>query len=172
MKRIVCVALCVIFIFCLSSCMKKYDIDSYGNQYNEGIEQGREDMFIALYNASSYKKILYSGDVWETQHFSLILSTQKSNDETHLKYNITLKDIKIDQCYEEDKMVFNIYSWNSGSYDVVLGYDNYYDFAILEHDYPLGGNTASGRTSLYDNTKKLIAIIVIDDCVYTAIYYT
>ena len=68
-------------------------------------------------------------------------------------------------------MFFNIYSWKNGLWDEVLVYDNYYDYEILENDYPLGGYTANGKTVIYDNPEKLIVIIVIDGNIYTAVYH-
>jgi len=171
MKGLLSIALCAVLILGLSSCEKANKTDSSNDQFIEGAEYGREEVFIDLVDASPYKKIINFDDVWETEDFSLVLSNVDVKGEPYLKYDLTLHNIKIDECYEDNKMLFNIYSWGNGLWNVVLGYDNYYDYAILENDYPLGGYTATGKTGLYDydDIEKLVVIIVIDGNVHTAI---
>lgn len=134
-------------------------------------------MFMDLWMSSSDVAYLYLGDSWETDHFVLKLdiihkaldSISSYNDSTDfVEFDLTMKETTIEECVMSDSMLFNIYSVRDGEWNAVLGYDNYYDYSALNQ---LSGNHGVGHIQLYGDVQFLIAIVVIDSCIYTARYY-
>ena len=177
MKKLVAIVTLLLALCSLSACnLKTYDDgykDGCSDGYDEGIEQGRENLFIDMWMASTDVATLNLGGKWETEHFALILdriydsSVSYEENAPYVELDLTLNGITIEECALSNKMFFNIYSVTDGNWNMVLGYDNYYDYTALQQ---LDGNHGIGKVRLYDDAQFLIAIIIIDSHIYTARY--
>lgn len=173
MKSFISVIIAIVLCVSMSSCSSNQVVSS-DDSYLEGIEQGKQDIFIDLWMASSNVSILSFGDIWETDHFSLEIQGKRKTEVAYeqnapyIEFNLTLNGITIEECAKRDKMLFNIYSITDGKWNMVLGYDDYYAYTALQH---LDGNNGIGDVGIYENTEFLVVIIVIDSCIYTARYY-
>lgn len=175
MKKLLSFILIITMFICvaLSSCASNQGNTGY-DSYLEGIERGKQDMFIDLWMASSDVAILHFGDTWETEHFTLEIKgkrkteVQYDTNAPYIEFNLTLHGITIEECAMRDKMFFNIYSVTDGNWNMVLGYDDYYTYTALQH---LDGNNGNGDVRIYEDADFLVVIIVIDSSIYTARYY-
>lgn len=172
--KIITIVFCFSISVCLSSCDNQQENSNIEESYLEGVEQGEQDMFIDLFHASSDLDLFHCGDSWETDHFSLSITTKRKTEVSYrenapyIDIDLTLNGITIEECYEGDEMVFNIYSYKEGHYDRILGDDNYFDYFLLQH---MDGNNGRADVGIYEDTECLAVIIVIDGCVYTASYF-
>ena len=164
LKNVFVFALCILL---LASCANVED--EVSETWLEGIEQGRQDMFLELWQAADLLNILNCNEAWETDYFSLIFSHNTTEEGVFLTFDLTLNNLSIQKCFEEKKMFFNIYSnsISNRNWDMVLGYDYYFDYALLGH---LDGHNGKGTIGLCDTPDSLAIIIVIDGCLFTATY--
>ena len=170
-----CISAIIAMMLCvtLSSCSSNQEF-SHHDSYHEGIEQGKRDMFVDLWMASSDVAALNFGDIWETEHFTLIINGKRKTEVSYnpnapfIEFDLTLNDITIEECANSDEMLFNIYSITDGKWSMVLGYDDYYTYSALQH---LDGNHGRADVGIYEDIEFLVVIIVIDSCIYTARYY-
>lgn len=168
--KICTLILCISLIFSFASCTQSNNDDDNMDAYLEGVTQGREDLFLSLFNASGIDfESLFEGDVWDTNHFSLTFTDENNNSGTYLKYNMTLKNTTMEECFEREEMFFYIFDMADENF--VLEYDDYYIFAIVENDYPLGYNAKGTVPISNEEAVSLIMIIVIDGHLYSAAYY-
>ena len=175
--KIACIiVLCISLVFCFSSCQKSNNYDSEDIYLEEEyIRKGKYEAFWDIYNTLNLDKtrFLYSGDVWDTEHFSLIFSDVMIEDIPYLKYHFTLKDVPIatfndltiEDCYKRGLIFFSICSTE----DILMYGDEYYSNALFGH---LDERNAQGTVRLHEDQFILAIIIVIDGCFYTAEYYT
>lgn len=180
MKRLLSALLCAILFFGLSSCGKDSGGSGIDDAYLEGLEQGEENIFLSLFNASSPQKILSYADVWETENFSLSFTDYMAPStvsygpsEIHtLKCELTLKDFTIDEAIEEEAIYLGIYSrtWNGKWSEVASNYEYYFMFIDNLTD-SLGSHTGIATFGLYDNPRYVVTIIVIDGILYHASYH-
>jgi hypothetical protein len=168
------IILCVFFI---SSCTEQGD-DYYDDErFYEGVECGMEDMFLRIHNAVGFynEEILWSGDIWNTDCFSLVLYDQRIDNEPYVGYKLTLKNTSVGHCAEFGDLFFNAYA--IGDTDgMVLSYDDFITYGALGSDDPidkyLNGNTIEGHFKLIDDSdlQTLIVIIVTEGRLFTATY--
>ena len=176
--RIVCVV--SIFIFCLSSCSKQSDGYYDDEQFQEGVEYGIEDTFLRMYDAVGLynDEILWSGDIWDTDCFSLVLCDKRINDESYISYKLTLKNTTVGHCAEFGDVFFNIYAIGDTkgmilTRDNFIWYDDFFgsDESKTVEEF-LDGNTAEGHIELIDDSdfQTLIIIIMTEGRLFTATY--
>lgn len=166
----------LIVIVCLffSSCNRSLNASVADDSYLYGIEQGKQDMFIDLWMASTDISVLHFGDKWETEHFTIEINGKRKTEVSYyenapyIELDLTLNDITIEECARRDEMLFNIYSIADGDWNMILGYDDYYTYTALQH---LEGNNGVADVKINEEAEFLVAIIVIDSCIYTARYY-
>lgn len=171
--KIVCII--SICILCLSSCAQQNDDFYDDEQFQEGLEYGREDMFFRIYKSASFhnQKLLTQGDVWNTEHFSLILHDDLCSERPYIGYDITLKNTTTEKCIEDQSVFFNIFATNG---EMVLGYDSFLWDGALDYDGStdeyLKGNNAKSKCFLYSDTvyKKFLIIIATEGHIYCAAY--
>ena len=160
----------LVFTVCLSlltACAEESTHSAYKDEYSDGLIDGHRDVFLDLWTASSLNEILFSEELWETDDFTISFSNKKTSDSMFLTFDLTLKNFTITECFEESKMFFNIYSVNDSQWDMVLGYDNYFDYALFEH---LEDRNGKGSIGISDDAERLAIIIVIDGSIYKATY--
>lgn len=161
----------------LCGCQSK---ESYDTEYDEArterIEYGQREVFENLWCSATLDDILFYGETWETEHFSLKLTngvrkttaiSAYSETEPYMEFKLTLKDKTITECYDNMNLLFNIYSHNGKNFTPILYDDIYYDYALL---HQLDENSCSAEVGLYEDTETLGIIIVIDGCIYKASY--
>ena len=163
--------LLLLFTVCLAILTACGEVPTYSGSYEdgwlEGIEYGRGEVFESLWYSAELNEILFHGELWETNDFAISFSDKKTAEGMFLTFDLTLKNFTITECFEESKMFFNIYSVNDSQWDMVLGYDNYFDYALFEH---LEDNNGKGSIGIYDDVERLAIIIVIDGSIYKATY--
>ncbi len=161
----------------LCGCQTK---ESYDTEYNEdwekGVEYGQREVFENLWCSASLDDILFYGETWETEHFSLKLTngvrkttaiSAYNETEPYIEFKLTLNDKTITDCRNDEEMFFNIYSHNGKSWSSVLRQDDYFSYALL---YELNENSCSAEVGIYEDTEALGIIIVIDGYIYKADY--
>ena len=161
------ILICFALIFCFSSCQKSSNYNSEDIYLEEEyISEGKHEAFWDMYNASKLDKtpFLNSGDVWDTEYFTLIFSDVMIEDKPYLKYDFTLKDVSIEDCYKKGLIFFSVCSTD----DILMYGDDYYFNTAFGH---LDGRNAQGTVRLYEDQFILAIIIIIDGCFYTAEYY-
>ena len=174
MKKGILLILFVAVCLVLTSCVQSQGASVSDDAYLEGIEQGKEEMFIDLWMASSDIAILNFGDTWETDHFTLEIKSKRKTEVSYrenapyIEFDLTLNGITIEECASRDIMLFNIYSITEGNWDMVLGYDDYYSYTALQH---IDGNNGRADVGISEDAEFLVVIIVIDSHIYTARYY-
>lgn len=164
-KTVILIALAA--ALCLSGCGKTDNGGNFSDSYLEGYGKGKMDVFLDLYYASSDKELLSSGDLWETDHFSLLLSDECNDGNYQLHFDLKLNDLTIERCQEERGMLFCVYSYSAGEWREILSGDDYYYLALFDY---VKGKNAKWSCGIYEEEKKIAAIIVIDSCIYTAAY--
>ena len=180
---VICISLCVI----LSSCHSQYsgsNDDSYSvdDSYIDGVERGRKDFFLDLWNASYDFNIKECGEVWETDSFSLTIKQklgsridaghEGNENKPYLEIDFTLHNGTIDKYWEEEKLMFAIYAYTSDGVFKVWDSDLYYMYFTMQTDDGKIGNNGFAETAIYGEVEELAVIIVIDGCIYTASFYT
>ena len=180
MKKILSLTLCAVLIFCISSCGQTSNESDMKDAYLEGLERGERNMFLNLWQASSYTKALSYGDTWETEDFSLSFTDYMTPStvsygpsEVHtLKCKLTLTNFTIDEGLENKDIYFGMYSYSTpGKWEVIVAdYEDYYMYAICEDGYNFGSYTSIASFELYDNQQQVATIIVVDGNLYKAIY--
>lgn len=176
---ILCLDLMLFFSSCQQSNKDEFKDIDLEEEYIQAFEKGKHQVLWDMYNASNLDNtaFLYSGDVWETEYFSLVFSDVTVEDEFHLKYDFTLKDVSINErdgltikdCFEAGLIFFNIYS----SEDILMYNDDCYFYSALDNHGTefLGGKNIQGQILLHKDHIILIILIIIDGCFYTAEYY-
>ena len=181
MKRILSVMLCAVLVFGLSSCGQTSNDSDIDDSYLEGLEKGERNMFLNLWQASTFSRELVYGETWETEDFSLSFTDYKVeatyssayDDYDHLlKCDLTLKKFTTDEGIENKNIYFGMYSYSSpGKWEVIVAdYEDYYFSAILEDDYTFGSYTSNPSFQLYDNQQYVGTIIVINGTLYKISY--
>ena len=170
---------CIIFIclLCLSSCTQQKDNYYDDEQFQKGIEYGMETMFSMIYNAIGFcnEEILFSGDVWDTDCFSLTLYDKRINDKAYVEYKLILKNTSVSHCAEYGDVFFNAYAIGDIE-GMVLSYDDFIYYGVTNNDISvdeyLDGNTIEGQFQLIDNSEfqSLMIIIVTEGKLFSATY--
>lgn len=171
--------ICVLAINCSACGIEDYET-GYAEGYDEGLSRGigigQREVFENLWRSANLNNVLTSGFQWETEHFSFVITDEEKNTtnsldkkaEPTVEFELTLKDGTIADYHNGNEIFFNIYSSNGDNWEPVLYNDDYYMFASLTGR--LDGNTCSAEIGLYDDTKRLGIIIVIDGSIYKATY--
>lgn len=177
MKRLCSVILCLCLCACLSSCQKQQSSSGVSDSFLEGIEQGREDFFMDLWDASYNRNTLKCGDLWRTVDFSLLITAKRGisplleNSEVapYLEVDFTLNYPSIEECWKDGNLIFSIYSASDEGISRVWDSDYYFDYFYLIGN--LNDNEGYTEVRINEGTQILRVIIVIDGCLYTARYY-
>lgn len=176
-KIIVSIALSMVLIFSLSACTQQND-DCYDDeQFQKGIEYGMETMFSMIHNAIGFcnEEILFSGDVWDTDCFSLTLYDKRINNMAYVEYKLILKNTSVSNCAEYGDVFFNAYAIGDIE-GMVLSYDDFIYYGVTNNDISvdeyLDGNTIEGQFRLIDNSEfqSLMIIIVTEGKLFSATY--
>ena len=174
LKRLLCLILCITTVFFLSSCTKDNNNDEnlfhFESGFEAGLKKGREETFLSLFNACDFNSevSLIGGDTWSTEYFTLMFSDEYRDGKLYLNYDLTLKDITINECREFGKLFLNIY-YPGESWEPLLVKDDYY-----WHASPggLNENRVQGSTvaSLPDDGHMCVILILINGHFYYATY--
>lgn len=180
MRKILIIAMCTLLLFSLCSCQKNED-SKKEDAYFEGLDQGEENIFLSLVNASNFDAILSYNKSWESEDFSISFTdlqveatyTAAYDEYDHiLKCRLTLDNRSLDEAYEEKNIYIGLYSRTADGQwsELASDYESYYMSAILDDNYTWGDNSAEAEFKLYDNPKYVVAIIVIDGNLYKVSY--
>lgn len=166
MKRIIVFLSAIVLSFCvLSSCSanQKDSLDS--DAYLDGLEQGYKDVFLNLWWAAGPINIVKTDVSWETEHFSLYVSTDETAEGKSVHFELTTHSHTISECFDEQEMLFNVFSYSNGQYDALLTGDLFYMYAQLEY---VSENTAHATVRLNDSTDQVALLIAVDGLIYKA----
>ncbi len=157
----------------MSSCAKK---DDYNEDFSEGYQKGQKDLFVTMWSALAHDEVLSLGEEWKTDDFSIVFTDNNIIDEmglpcTEVEYDLTLKNMTIDECYSNQSMFFGLYYIDSNNKweDAWIG--GYYEDMYLLGD--IDGKNAKGTINLYEDGYKfeyLAIIIIVGDSIYKAAY--
>ena len=182
MKKLIVFFVALFLCIGLSSCQKQQSSSGVSDSFLEGIEQGREDFFMDLWNAS-YKRnalnrnTLNCGELWSTDDFSLLITAKRGisplleNSEAvpYLEVDFTLNYPSIEECWKEGNLIFSIYSASDEGTSRVWDSDYYFDYFYLIGN--LNDNEGYTEVKINEGTQILRVVIVIDGRIYTARYY-
>lgn len=183
MKKILihlcCVTLLIALSLSLYACNQENDSQADDEQYQKGYNQGIEDTFLGLYNSIGLEneQILFYGDVWDTEDFSLTLCDKIDEKDAYINYNLTLKNTTVEHCFDQNTFFFYIYALSDTEGMLLMGEDFIYDGLLNDEvstEEYLAGNNVKGKCKLLDNSEiqTLIIIISTKGHLYSAIYYT
>ena len=173
MKRLFLVVLCLCLCVALSSCKRPQSESSVDDSYLEGIDQGREDFFLEIWK-SYVPDFEESGDLWETDDFSLRITANRGQwygsdeNESYLEVDFTIHGERtIEEYCKYNDIVFCIYSY--GDYGWARVWDSYfyYDYFALQDG--LDGNKGSAEVGIKEGTSSVAVLIVINGNLYTAL---
>lgn len=171
-------ALTLTLIFSLTSCQQKENDDYSDERFQKGVEYGMEDMFLRIYNSTKFEneKLLFYGDIWDTEHFSLTMFDTITKDEAYIGYDLTLKTTTVGNCAKSEEFFFNIYAFSDSEGLILKNDDFLWDSALYYEgstDEYLQGNNVKGKCKLLDNSEiqTLIIIIATKGHLYSATYY-
>ena len=183
MKNICIFVLCVILVLGLSSCTyEKEDCPKCDNQFHSGYDKAVKDVFFDNFNASVDFTTLFCGDVWNTEHFTLIMCDKLYGEDWVLNYDITLKNTTIADCLQYENFYFNIYSCYESENDGRDGemilesdgfiWDGVIDYEGTTEEYEKGNNVKS-KCFLYEDVEyqNFLIVITTEGCIYSAVYY-
>ena len=180
MKKLLCLMLCLCLCTSLSACQRRQSGSSVDDSYLEGIDQGREDFFLDLWKSAYNLNTKDSGDLWETDDFSLRITAKKGQwygagrdaDENtpYLEVDFTLTGGgTIESYYENDEILFCIYSYGDNGWSRVWDSYFFYDYFAIQDG--LDGNKGCAEVGIYDGAVRLAVVIVINDRLYAAAYF-
>lgn len=168
MKKGIVIILLTAMCVTLSSCVQSQGASVSDDAYIEGIEQGYEDVFTNLWYASTGVIILEPGELWETDHFSVLITSGQDKCGENIHIELATLDLTITECFDEQQMLFNVFSYDGSQFDGLLTGDLFYMNALLED---VGKYTAEATVGFYDTTECIAILVVVDGCIYKAIYY-
>ncbi len=152
----------------LSSCSSSQDISSADDHYLEGLEQGYEDVFLNLWRATaSGDNMLDSGELWETEHFTITITSDKNEWRSNISIELITHNLSISECFDEQQMLFNVFSYDGSQFSGLLTDDLFYMYAQLEE---ITQHTAQATVGIDDTTKCIAILVAIDSCIYKATY--
>jgi hypothetical protein len=162
-SALVAIALCVILLSCSSSQGTSID-----DSYQEGLDQGYEDVFLNLWYASAPGvNILVSGESWKTEHFTLSITSGEDEWGSNIHIEMETHGLTMSECFDEQKMLFNVFSYTDGQWDGLLTDDLFYMYATLEE---VTENTAKATVGIYDTTEQIAILVAVDGCIYKAVF--
>lgn len=165
MKRCISAIVAIVLCIVLSSCSSSQGSSS-DNSYLEGLDQGYEDVFLNLwYAAAPGVNILASGESWKTEHFTLSITSGEDEWGSNIHIEMETHDLTMSECFDAQKMLFNVFSYDDGQWDGLLTDDLFYMYATLEE---VTENTAKATVEIYDTTKQIAILVAIDGCIYKA----
>ena len=168
MKRYTVVLALLALCICLSSCSKSQDIALVDDSFLDGLEQGYEDVFLNLWSATSGITVIEQGKEWETDHFSLLITSGTDGDRGSIHFELTTYDLTTAECFDDQRMLINVFSYDEGEFEGILTDDLFYMYASLEE---LGEHTAHATVGIYDTTERIAVLIAVDGRIYKAAYY-
>lgn len=166
MKRCISAIVAIVLCITLSSCASK-QVTSSDDSYLKGIEQGYEDVFYNLWWAAANHTFLDHGEKWETDHFTITITSNNKEEGSSIIVKLTTNDITISECFDDKKMLINLFSSCEGQLDGLLTDDLFYWYAQMEE---ITDNTASATVGIYENTEKVLIVVAVDGCIYKASY--
>ena len=176
MKKLFSVVLCLCICICLSACQREPSSSSVNDSYIEGVDQGKEDFFLDLWQASYNLNTKKCGDLWETDDFSLMITTKRKTevyyDENapYIELDFTLNEGTIENYYEGNEILFCIYSQGKDGWSRIWDSNIYYDYFLMQGDDGIIGRSGNADVRIYEGTNRLAVLIVINGSVYAASY--
>lgn len=177
MKKTFLVILCLCICLSLSACQKRKSGSSVDDSFLEGVDKGREYFFMELWEAAYNPNTKDSGELWETDQFSLrITATEKMDmlfDEImpYIEVDFALNVGTIDSFWEQKEILFSIYSYNFDGYTKVWDSDEYYWYFLSTHENDtMVGNKGSAEIRIPEDAIRLAVILVINGNLYAASY--
>lgn len=171
--------LCACLCMGLSSCQKQQSSSKGNESYLEGIDQGKLDSFIDLWDSHYNGNVRSCGSVWETDYFSLVVNTKRGSrvdanvsgieKEPYIEVDFSLLEGTIESHWKNNNMLFYIYSYGNGEWAKIWGSDDYYWYFYLQGD-DIVGSKENAETRIFEETEQLAVLIVINGSVYTASY--
>ena len=187
MKRLLNIALCVILIFSLSSCVDwDAGCEECEEEYFNGLSDGHAMVFMELYNSVPTKKLLYQDSTWIEKDFSFVIShTQEICDdfevvttETIVSTSLYLPNSTLYQAFNEKNIYIGIYGLRKGAdktdtiawrtwAEICDDFDTYLLYSLSEVD---SNYIACDYFSTYDEISSISVVIVINGKIYAADY--
>lgn len=178
MRKLFSAVLCFCLCACLASCTTMENHTGTSDDYDEGLAQGKKDFFLTLWNAAYNLNSKDSGELWETDDFSTVITTMRKTEiqsEPNAPYvaiDFTLNEGTIERYWKSGNLRFYIYSvcsiCDNGMTEVGTSdcFIDYFDLGGL-----LDGNKGyTDILNIHEDTMSLRVVIVVDDRIYAASY--
>ena len=169
---VVIVLLCCLAVYTgksIQSTEKEKKQTFYENGYSKGYNDGYEDVFLNLWQAGDGTEIyLESGKAWETDQFSISITQGEGELDGTIQINLSTSTLTMDECFEDQRLFFNVYSYDGSQFESLLTGELFYMKAVLEEH---GDHTAQATVGLYDSTKLVAILMAVDNRIYRAVYY-
>lgn len=168
MKRFILILSLLALCIGLAACSKSQTTPEIDDSFIDGIEQGHEDVFLNLWSATSGITVIEQDKVWETDHFSMLITSGADGDRKSIHIELTSYDLTMEECFDDQQMLINVFSYDEGDFEGILTDDLFYMYASLEE---LGDHTAHATVGIYDTTERVAVLIAVDGHIYKAVYY-
>lgn len=168
MKRFFAVLAFIFLCFCMTACSPSGNSLGTDDSYLNGIEQGYKDVFLNLWDSSTSVSIIDDNTPLETDEFTLSLSLDRNESGRNIHFHLETHTRTIEDCFNNKKMLFNVFTHNGEQFEPLLTDDLFYMYAVLEE---VAANKAKATVGIYDSVVSLAILISIDSQIYTAVYY-
>ena len=165
-----CIATLVIVVLCisLSSCKPTQDFSNCEDSYLDGLNRGYEDAFLNLwYAAAPGVNVIHPSKPWETEHFSITIISGENEWGRNINIELLTHNLSISDCFEEQKMLFNVFSYDGNQFEGLLTDDLFYMYATLEE---VTENAAKATVGIRDTTELIAILVAVDGCIYKATF--
>ena len=176
LNKSIAIMLCLSLCVGLSACRREWSDSGSEDSYIEGIDQGRKDFFLDLWQASYNPNAKKCGDLWETDDFSLMITTKRKTEvsyaenDPYIEVDFALNRGTIEQYYEGNEILFCIYSHGEDGWSRIWDSNIYYDYFLMQGDDGIIGRSGNTDVRIYEETNRLAVLIVINGSVYAASY--
>lgn len=168
MKRFFAVLAFIFLCFCMTACSPSANSLGSDDSYLNGIEQGYKDVFLNLWESSTLVSIIDDDTPWKTDQFTLSLALGKDEWGRNVRFHLETHTRTMEDCFDNKKMLFNVFTHNGEQFDPLLTDDLFYMYAAMEE---VAANKAKATVGIYDSVESLAILISIDSQIYTAVYY-
>ena len=175
-KCIVSILLFLAVLFCICSCANDTDCVYCEEEFEKGLELGKEEMFLSLFNSICMENEmqLSSGETWKTNAFKLTLTDSIKDGKPIINYLLVLENSTVEEIHEFEEIFFCMYAYGEKNELILSGQEFIFDGVINydgeTKDY-LEGNVIEAYAYLPDNAMCVTIIISTKGELYNAFYY-
>ena len=173
MKKLCSLLLALALLFSCTGCADNEDYYEK-EEKEEAIKLKHEEAnFWDIWETSGSIEILTCGEIWETEDFSLQMSTDSEMDT--IQFDLLTKNATFKECYEDGD--FHIEVFIAGDTQKMLFYDKMFFLDALMNfdgesvDEELEGNYHTADESFFSEDDPIAVLIITEGTVYKGVFF-